>query len=97
MPKNLTSPDYLNHVKEAKALRDSPRGQYLITRGLLALEVQLTKVQGHMREMSDIADIRFILDMLYPGMTDALKALHKLDNTRIVQEANHDNPMTEGN
>ena len=91
MSKYSASPDYLNHVKEATALRNSPRGQYLITRGLLALEEELSKVQGHMREVSDIKDIQWILDMLYPGMADALRALDKLDNTRIVQEANQDN------
>ena len=69
----MPKPDYLKNVREAMAFRDSPRGQYLIAQALVIATTELLRVQGAMREVSNITDMQFMLDTLYPGLSKVIK------------------------
>ena len=52
--------------ERALELAKSQRGQYLLSRGLVALEKQLDAVEGTHREESDLADVRCLIEEVFP-------------------------------
>ena len=54
--------EYMQMVKETQEFADSPRGQALYY-GIK----KLSEVEGVMREVSNISDMKYLLDVLYPG------------------------------
>ena len=58
-----------------------PRGQYIISRALLALVEKLEAVDGVHREVSDLSDANYILDGLYPSW----RAVHAQGGESVIQ------------
>jgi len=52
--------------KQAVELAQSLRGQYLISRSLCCLETELANVKGAKREESDLRQVKFLIDALFP-------------------------------
>lgn len=54
-------------VKETQEFADSPRGKYIQAQALYYGIKKLSEVEGVMREISNISDMKYLLDVLYPG------------------------------
>jgi hypothetical protein len=60
--------DYLGNLKETMEFANSPRGNFIMAKALYLGIQKLGEVQGVHREVSDILDMRHLLDVLHPGM-----------------------------
>lgn len=59
--------DYMQMVKDTQDFADSPRGKYIQAQALYYGIKKLSEVEGVMREVSNISDMKYLLDVLYPG------------------------------
>jgi len=59
--------EYMQMVKETQEFADSPRGKYIQAQALYYGIKKLSEVEGVMREISNISDMKYLLDVLYPG------------------------------
>ena len=59
--------DYMQAVKQAKEFADSPRGRFIQAQALYYGIKKLCEVEGILREESNISDMKYLLDVLYPG------------------------------
>ena len=59
--------DYMQIVKDTQDFADSPRGKYIQAQALYYGIKKLSEVEGVMREVSNISDMKYLLDVLYPG------------------------------
>lgn len=59
--------EYMQMVKETQEFADSPRGKYIQAQALYYGIKKLSEVEGVMREVSNISDMKYLLDVLYPG------------------------------
>jgi len=55
-----------NNQADAIQLVQSPRGQYILSQALVVAIDTMSKVEPPHREVSNIADMQFILDHLFP-------------------------------
>jgi len=74
-------PDYVQVAKDAIEFRESPRGRFIMAQALYYGIKKLTEVEGIMREVSNICDMQYLLDTLYPGYEDAF---HLIDEHHIA-------------
>lgn len=63
----MTTPEYMDNIKEAQDFADSPRGRYITAQALYYGIQKLSEVQGVLQEKSNISDMSFLLNCLYPG------------------------------
>lgn len=72
--------------RDAETLAHSWRGQYLISQALTLAVEQMERVQPPLREDSNIADMRLLIETVYPFYVLARKAdiehFQKLQNAR---------------
>ena len=59
--------EYMQMVKETQEFADSPRGKFIQAQALYYGMKKLSEIEGVMREVSNISDMRYLLDVLYPG------------------------------
>ena len=57
----------MDNVKETIEFAQSPRGRFIQAQALYYGIKKLTEVEGVMREVSNICDMKYLLDVLYPG------------------------------
>ena len=55
---------------QAPAFSRSPRGQFIMAQALYYGIKKLSEVEGVMQEVSNISDMQYLLDTLYPGYAD---------------------------
>ena len=59
--------EYMQMVKETQEFADSPRGKFIQAQALYYGIKKLSEVEGVLREVSNISDMKYLLDVLYPG------------------------------
>ena len=59
--------EYMQMVKETQECADSPRGKFIQAQALYYGIKKLSEVEGVLKEESNIADMKYLLDVLYPG------------------------------
>jgi len=59
--------EYMQMVKESQEFADSPRGKFIQAQALYYGIKKLCEVEGVLREESNISDMKYLLDVLYPG------------------------------
>jgi len=59
--------DYMDNVKETMEFAQSPRGRFIQAQALYYGIKKLSEVEGVLREESNIGDMKYLLDVLYPG------------------------------
>ena len=59
--------EYMQMVKETQEFADSPRGKFIQAQALYYGIKKLSEVEGVLKEESNIADMKYLLDVLYPG------------------------------
>ena len=73
--------DFVQVAKDAVEYRESPRGRFLMAQALYYGIQKLAEVEGVMREVSNICDMKYLLDTLYPGYEDIFK---HIDQQRVT-------------
>ena len=63
----MVEANYMDNLKETMEFAQSPRGKFIQAQALYYGIKKLSEVEGVMREVSNIADMRFLLDNLYTG------------------------------
>ena len=63
----MPTPEYMDSVKETIEFSQSPRGRFIQAQALYYGIKKLAEVEGVMREVSNICDMKYLLDVLYPG------------------------------
>jgi hypothetical protein len=63
----MVETNYMDNVKETIEFAQSPRGKFIQAQALYYGIKKLTEVEGVMREVSNICDMKYLLDVLYPG------------------------------
>jgi hypothetical protein len=59
--------EYMQMVQETQEFANSPRGKFIQAQALYYGIKKLCEVDGVLREESNIADMKYLLDVLYPG------------------------------
>jgi len=59
--------EYMDMVKETQEFSNSPRGKFIQAQALYYGIKKLCEVEGILREESNISDMKYLLDVLYPG------------------------------
>ena len=67
-------------VKETQEFADSPRGKYIQAQALYYGIKKLSEVEGVMREVSNISDMKYLLDVLYPGYEQIFNQIEGMNN-----------------
>jgi len=62
----MVDASYMDNVKETIEFSQSPRGRFIMAQALYYGIKKLTEVEGVMREASNISDMKYLLDVLYP-------------------------------
>ena len=62
----MVDANYMDNVKETIEFSQSPRGRFIQAQALYYGIKKLTEVEGVMREVSNICDMKYLLDVLYP-------------------------------
>ena len=65
--------DYMESVRETLEFQNSPRGKYIMAQALYYGIRKLSEVEGPLREVSNICDMKYLLDILYPGYEQIFK------------------------
>jgi len=63
----MPTPEYMDSIKETLEFQQSPRGRFIMAQALYYGIKKLAEVEGAMREVSNICDMKYMLDVLYPG------------------------------
>lgn len=63
----MVDANYMDNVKETIEFSQSPRGRFIQAQALYYGIKKLAEVEGVMREVSNICDMKYLLDVLYPG------------------------------
>ena len=63
----MVDANYMDNVKETIEFSQSPRGKYIMAQALYYGIKKLAEVDGPLREVSNICDMKYLLDVLYPG------------------------------
>lgn len=64
----MPSVEYAEGIKETQEFVDSPRGRLLMAQALYLGIRKLSECESIMREESNIADMNYILHVMYPNM-----------------------------
>ena len=59
--------DYMTNLKETLEFQASPRGKFIMAQALYYGIKKLNEVEGPLREVSNICEMKHFLDVLYPG------------------------------
>ena len=62
--------EYMDMVRETQEFANSPRGKFIQAQALYYGIKKLCEVEGVLREESNISDMKYLLDVLYPGYED---------------------------
>ena len=62
--------EYMDMVRETQEFANSPRGKFIQAQALYYGIRKLCEVEGVLREESNISDMKYLLDVLYPGYED---------------------------
>ena len=63
----MPTPEYMDMVRETLEYAQSPRGKFIQAQALYYGMKKLAEVDGPLREVSNICDMKYLLDVLYPG------------------------------
>ena len=63
----MVEANYMNNLKETMEFAQSPRGKFIQAQALYYGMKKLSEVEGVLREVSNICDMKYLLDVLYPG------------------------------
>ena len=63
----MVDANYMDNVKETIEFSQSPRGRFIKAQALYYGIKKLAEVDGPLREVSNICDMKYLLDVLYPG------------------------------
>jgi len=63
----MVEANYMSNVKETIEFAQSPRGRFIQAQALYYGIQKLSEVEGVLREVSNISDMKYLLDVLYPG------------------------------
>ena len=63
----MPEPEYMDIVKETIEIAQSPRDKFIQAQVVYYGIKKLAEVEGVMREVSNICDMKYLLDVLYPG------------------------------
>ena len=63
----MPAPEYMDSIKETVEFQQSPRGRFIMAQALYYGIKKLAEVDGPLREVSNICDMKYLLDVLYPG------------------------------
>tara|TARA_B100001013_G_C24257721_1_gene303667 strand:+ start:121 stop:408 length:288 start_codon:yes stop_codon:yes gene_type:complete len=66
----MPTQQYMDMVKDTIEFAQSPRGKFIQAQALYYGIKQLSTVEGVMKEVSNIQDMRYLLDVLYAGYED---------------------------
>ena len=66
----MVEANYMNNLKETMEFAQSPRGKFIQAQALYYGMKKLSEVEGVLREVSNICDMKYLLDVLYPGYAD---------------------------
>ena len=66
----MVAANYMDMVKETQEFANSPRGKFIQAQALYYGMKKLSEVEGVLREVSNICDMKYLLDVLYPGYAD---------------------------
>ena len=73
----LPEDNYMESVKETLDFSNSPRGRYIMAQALYLGIQKLCEVEGVNREVSNICNMQYLLDVLYPGMEQVFKVVEQ--------------------
>ncbi len=76
----MTEANYMDNLNETIKFKNSPRGQFIIAQALYLGVKKLQEVEGVHREVSNILDMQYLLDVLHPGMKEVFKAIEDESN-----------------
>ena len=77
----MPTPEYMDMVKETVEFAQSPRGKFIQAQALYYGIKKLAEVDGVMREVSNICDMKYLLDVLYPGFEDIF---NHIEQQRVI-------------
>ena len=80
----MTEANYLSNLEETVRFKNSPRGQFIIAQALYLGVKKLQEVEGVHREVSNIIDMQYLLDVLHPGMKEVFKSIEEEFNVSNV-------------
>ena len=80
----MTEANYLSNLEETVRFKNSPRGQFIIAQALFLGVKKLQEVEGVHREVSNIMDMQYLLDVLHPGMKEVFKSIEEEFNVSNV-------------
>ena len=63
----MVEANYMDNLKETMEFAQSPRGKFIQAQALYYGMKKLSEVEGVLREVSNICDMKYLLDVLYPG------------------------------
>ena len=63
----MPTPEYMDSIKETIEFQQSPRGRFIMAQALYYGIKKLAEVDGPLRGVSNICDMKYLLDVLYPG------------------------------
>jgi len=63
----MVEANYMDNLKETMEFAQSPRGKFIQAQALYYGIKKLSEVEGVLREVSNICDMKYLLDVLYPG------------------------------
>ena len=66
----MVEANYMDNLKETMEFAQSPRGKFIQAQALYYGIKKLSEVEGVLREVSNICDMKYLLDVLYPGYAD---------------------------
>ena len=66
----MVEANYMDNLKETMEFAQSPRGKFIQAQALYYGMKKLSEVEGVLREVSNICDMKYLLDVLYPGYAD---------------------------
>ena len=80
----MTEANYLSNLEETVKFKNSPRGQFIMAQALYLGVKKLQEVEGVHREVSNIIDMQYLLDVLHPGMKEVFKSIEEEFNVSNV-------------
>jgi len=66
----MVEANYMDNLKETMEFAHSSRGKFIQAQALYYGMKKLSEVEGVLREVSNICDMKYLLDVLYPGYAD---------------------------
>ena len=87
--------EYMQLVQETQDFANSPRGKFIQAQALYYGIQKLCEVEGVLREVSNISDMKYLLDVLYPGYEEIFKHIDQQQCTLKNGEEIHNHMGSE--